>query len=391
MRTVYPVGTTLYQPDRCCNGYTLLWGGQRVRLIDMNGETVHSWEVTASDVGSPEVGLPRAKLLDNGHLMALFGGYREHHTGGIAEYDWEGRIVWQYLPVIGEPHHDFFPKSDGNVLLICREPVPAEVMQRVTDFERRRTTIYSDVILEVSREREVVWEWHQYDSFDINQCTLIPASRDWWGGPDNDTIADWTHTNTVQALPENKWFDQGDARFRPGNVMVSLRQLDTIAIADTGTKEVVWSYTGDYRGGMSGQHESCMVGKGLPGEGNIVVFDNGASPHRDLAHAGCSFVLEVEPPTKRVVWVYEDRERFHSNYTSSCQRLTNGNTMICEAAGRRVFEVSTEGEIVWEHVAGGTRSYRYAYDYCPQMAGLDRPQEAPVTPPADFRLRPDGA
>ena len=59
--------------------------------------------------------------------------------------------------------------------------------------------------------------------------------------------------------------------------------------------------------------------------------------HPQILRRSRSFVLEVEPPTKRVVWVYEDRERFHSNYTSSCQRLTNGNTMICEAAGRRVF------------------------------------------------------
>lgn len=118
------------------------------------------------------------------------------------------------------------------------------------------------------------------------------------------------------------------------------------------------SLKGDYKGGMSGQHESHMIEKGLPGAGNISIFDNGASPYKNLAHAGCSFVLEIDPVTKEVVWKYDNGEHFHSNYTSSAQRLTNGNTLICEAAGKRIFEVTTKGEIVWEYVEGSSRAYR---------------------------------
>lgn len=387
MRTVYPTGTTLYRPDSCFNGYTLLWREKTVDLVDMNGRKVHSWEIEPHDIGLDEGGLPRVKLLPNGHVMALFGGLGRV-MGGVAEYDWDNTLVWHYNPEAGVAHHDFHVKADGNVLLICREAVPAEIMRRVTDPQRRQHSLFSDVILEVSREREVIWDWHLHDHLDINQCNSIPASRDWPFGPDNNTITDWTHTNTVQALPENKWHDQGDKRFSPGNVLISMRQLDTILVADRETGQIAWSYTGDYKGGMSGQHESCMIEKGTPGEGNILIFDNGASPTKDLAHAGCSFVLEIEPPAKQVVWVYQNREQFHSNYTSSCQRLANGNTLICEAAGRRVFEVTPEGTIVWEYVPGGTRSYRYPYDYCPQMSHLDQPKEIPVEPPGDFRIKP---
>jgi len=216
----------------------------------------------------------------------------------------------------------------------------------------------------------------------------LPTSRDWWAGPDNNTITDWTHTNTVQALPENKWYDQGDKRFKPGNVLISMRQLDTILIVDRDTKEITWSYTGDYKGGMLGQHDSYMIEKGYVGEGNILVFDNGASPYRNLAHAGCSFILEVNPITDEVVWVYEDREKFHSNFTSSCQRVENGNTVICEAAGNRFFEVTKEDEIVWEYVERSNRAYRYPYDYCPQTEALSKPDELPVIPPEDFRITP---
>jgi hypothetical protein len=390
MRTVYPVGTTLYQPEKCFNGYTIIWGHGRVRLIDMNGREVHGWSVSPADIGQEKGGLPRARLLPDGHVTVLIGGL-DQRGGGVVEYDWDGAVVRRYTSEAGAAHHDFFPKSDGSVLLICREPVPAEAMQRVTDPERRAHTLYGDVIVEVSPEGRTVWQWHQHEHLDINHCNPIPASRDWWGGPGNNTITDWTHTNTVQALPENKWYDAGDTRFRPGNVLMSLRQLDTILIADRETGRVTWRYTGEFRGGMSGQHESCMIEKGTPGEGNILVFDNGSCPRRDLWHAASSYVLEIEPPSKRVVWVYEDGMRFHSNYTSSCQRLPNGNTLICEAICQRDFEVTPEGEIVWEFIGAENRSYRYPYDYCPQLAALPRPAELPVTPPEELRIEPGQA
>ena len=120
-----------------------------------------------------------------------------------------------------------------------------------------------------------------------------------------------------------------------------------------------------------------------------MIFDNGASPWKDLGHAGMSYVLEVNPMTRDLVWVYDDNLRFHSAYTSSAQRLPNGNTLICESAGRRVFEVTPDKETVWEYVGCGPRSYRYPYDHCPQTAGLGRPGEVSVTPPQELRIPPD--
>ena len=93
--------------------------------------------------------------------------------------------------------------------------------------------------------------------------------------------------------------------------------------------------------------------------------------------------------TKELVWVYNDNLRFHSTYTSNAQRLPNGNTLICESAAKRVFEVTPGGETVWEYVGCGSRSYRYSYDCCEQSAALGRPAEVPVTPPAELRIPPE--
>lgn len=87
--------------------------------------------------------------------------------------------------------------------------------------------------------------------------------------------------------------------------------------------------------------------------------------------------------------------RFFSQYVSSAQRLPNGNTMITEGAGGRIFEVTTEDEIVWEYVnpyfvvdPSRTnrifRAHRLPYDWVPQ---LERPTETAVVPPPNEEFR----
>ena len=276
----------------------------------------------------------RARLMPDGRLIILVGETADT-PGHVRQYDWNGSLLWDYTPEDGDPHHDFWPTDDGGVMLICKAPVPAHVSGKIADPARRELTIYDDTIVEVSHDKQVVWRWRQHEHLDINVCNPHPADRDWEGGPDNNTTTDWTHTNTVQVLPENRWFDAGDERFRPGNVMITMRQLDTILVIDRKTGQAVWSYTGDFHGGLSGPHEGGMIPKPLPGAGNILVFDNGALPYRDLAHAGKSYVLEIDPPAKKVVWIYKDGQQFFSPFTSNCQRLANGNTLILEASCRR--------------------------------------------------------
>lgn len=81
-----------------------------------------------------------------------------------------------------------------------------------------------------------------------------------------------------------------------------------------------------------------------------------------------------------------------SEYCSSADRLPNGNTLITETVRGRVIEVTPEREIVWEFLNPGSgvfRAHRYPYEWFP----LDeKPQEIPVTPVKNSRLRikPDG-
>jgi hypothetical protein len=90
--------------------------------------------------------------------------------------------------------------------------------------------------------------------------------------------------------------------------------------------------------------------------------------------------------------------KFFSHYISAAQRLANGNTMITEGADGRVFEVTADGEIVWEYVSpyfvdretpsnSVYRAYRLPYNWVPQ---LDVPEQLAVVPPplGEFRIAP---
>ena len=84
--------------------------------------------------------------------------------------------------------------------------------------------------------------------------------------------------------------------------------------------------------------------------GNLLIFDNGA--HRQHTALNYSRVIEVDRQTQNIVWEYTDNppQNFFSPYISGAQRLPNGNTLITEGSFGRLFEVTSDGEVVWEYV-----------------------------------------
>ncbi len=228
--------------------------------------------------------------------------------------------------------------------------------------------------------------------------------------------------NAASYVGPNKWYDAGDERFRPDNVLISSRNASIMAIIDRATGNFAWRMGPDYRetkalralGQIVGQHNPHLVPKQLPGAGNLLVFDNGGAagygdgnpvaPNGTDAVARIdSRVLEINPVTFEKVWEYsvagQERFLFASHYVSSVQRLPNGNTLIDEGADGRMFEVMPSKDIVWEYVnpyfsvENGNRtnrvyrSQRVPYDWVPQ---LPKPTERAVIPPDITTFRVPG-
>lgn len=91
------------------------------------------------------------------------------------------------------------------------------------------------------------------------------------------------HINNIATLGENKWYDGGDERFHPDNIIFDARNSNILGIISKKTGDVVWRLGPDFNeneatrklGWIIGQHHLHMIPKGLPGEGDLLVFDNG--------------------------------------------------------------------------------------------------------------------
>lgn len=443
--TVYPTGTTIYEPKKCWNGYTIFQAKDvGATLIDMNGNMINQWRGLQ--------GFPN-KILPGGYVMGSTG-VRDPRYGfqdqvDLVQVDWDGNGIWRFhkYELIKGPHrkptwmlrqhHDFqrqgnpvgyyVPGMDplvdrGNTLIACHKNLKNP---RISD-----KMLLDDTIIEVTWDGEIVWEWICSDHFDEmgfseeakNVMARNPGMRDVGGG-----VGDWMHMNSVSVLGPNKWFDSGDERFYPDSIIWSSRETNIMGITDKKTGRIVWQVGPDYAatpalrklGQIIGQHHVHMIPRGLPGEGNILVFDNGgwagygapnpgAPTGRRNALRDYSRVLEFDPVTLGVVWKYTAQEagfvvpvdsyKFYSGFISSAQRLPNGNTLVTEGAGGRIFEVTTGFEIVWEYVSPYYgkkknqnmvyRAYRVPHEWIPQ---LEPPEEKAVPRIDNSKFRVPGS
>jgi hypothetical protein len=416
--TVFPTGTTIYRPDHVWNGFTVLslLETPAVVVLDMNGREVWRWRDYNLLPGGP------ARVLPGGVVVASFGAFPGHlESRALVARTFAGADQWRFdhaeqITLDGKAqwsarqHHDwqlssfpagyysprFTPHLAGSSVLLLthsshRDPAIADVM------------LDDDRLIELDPAGKVAWQWRAGDH--IDDFGFAPAARAAIRRAGKKDGFDWFHMNSAAYLGPNKWFESGDKRFDPRNVIISSRQASVIAIVSRAGK-VVWQLGPDSTaspearalGQIIGQHNVTMIPEGLPGAGNLLLFDNGGaagygdssalSPGGDTIYqrAG-SRVLEIDPVKLELVWSYA-APNFYSFNISGAQRLPNGDTLVTEGTQGRVFEVTSKREIVWEYVAppgagprasnAVYRAYRIPYAWLPQVA---KPKEVPVARP----------
>jgi len=141
---------------------------------------------------------------------------------------------------------------------------------------------------------------------------------------------DVLHTNSLQVINRDI-----EGLCRKGDILLSLREIDMIAIIDGQGREIRWRWG---PGILLKQHHPALLKNN-----NILIFDNGTPKRR------YSRILEMDPLTGKIVWIYcgNKKNPFYSESRGSCQRLPNGNTLITDSESGRVFEVTFNGRMVW--------------------------------------------
>ncbi|MFO7890726.1 MAG: aryl-sulfate sulfotransferase [bacterium] len=461
-------------------GYTLFAPLQNntTYLIHLNGEKINTWESNFSPGNS-------AYLLENGNLLRTANINNPRFTSGgtggrVQKFSWAGDIIWEftYSSDTSCQHHDIELIPNGNILMIAWEyKTRAQAIQAGCDPSLvNEKGLYPDHIIEVDTTYEIVWEWHVWDHLvqdydaskdnynsvadhpeliDINFQSQLGAHR---GGPD------WNHTNSIDYNPE---LDQ---------ILLSVRTFNEIWIIDHSatTAEAAghsggqsgmggdllyrWGNPAAYKAGLPsdqklfGQHDAQWIESGKPGEGNILIFNNGTGRPGDQY----SSIVEIVPPIladnsydktpgqaygpDQMYWNFtaDPNTVFFADHISGCQRLANGNTLICDGTHGIITEVTTNMDTVWQYInpvtAGGPltqgdavpsganelfRAYRYDTSYAafngknlyprgpvekyvnplpaadilthiPSQTGGDRGLFVRITPPAVSRFN-DGA
>ncbi len=319
-------GLRSYDPERACPGFTLftpMFGDGTVYLLDLQGDVIHTWQMPYPP-GLYGYLTERGTLFYNGKILedpARLISQQPWKGGVVLEVDWHGRVLWEVRHP--DHHHDGRRLRNGNVLLLCMAAIPQDITPRVRGGipnTEHNGKMYGDYLVEMTTDGESVWEWYSWEHLDpeIDGITANQEKRN-----------EWTHANTVEELPD-------------GNIVASFRNISTVVIISRETGNILWKLRPPT---LAQQHAPTLLRNG-----NLLIFDNGT--HRVDHSMPYSRVIEVDRATKQVVWSYQERRMydFFSPYISNARRLPNGNTLICEGNFGRIFEVTSEGQVVWEFV-----------------------------------------
>ncbi len=381
----------LQNSNAALDGYTLFapMSDSNTYLIDNCGRLVQQW--TSAYPPGLSVYLQEDGLLlrteRNGTTIFTAGG-----AGGVLKrLDWDSNVVWE-MTINDDTqlqHHDVEVLPNGNILVIAWELMTLnQALDAGRDPASLGQVLWSEKILEIeptgSSGGNVVWEWHLWDhliqDFDATKQNFgvvadSPQRVD-LNYFTNNTYQDWIHMNSIDY---NEELDQ---------ILVCARNFHEVWIIDhsTTTAEAAGSTGGNSgkggdllyrwgnpqaydRGTASDQvyfrhHDATWIPEGYPGEGEIMVFNNGVGRPTAPESTVDVFTPPLLPDGSYLLpaneafgpddlsWQYNSSDSvfFFSLIVSGAQRLSNGNTLICEGTDGRFLEVMSDGTIVWEYI-----------------------------------------
>lgn len=311
--------------------YTTNHGSQAV-LINMRGDVVHRWTAQFRDVWPKPTHVADpvpdghvyyfdCHIYPNGDLLTVSHGAGDTPYGyGLARLDKNSKVLWTYSANV---HHSVDVREDG-VIYVLTQKMVREVPK---GLEWIATPCLVDYIVLLSP-----------DGKELKSIPILEAFRDspfasFLAPPEGHSGLAWDVLHTNRASVLTKKLAPRFPRFKPGDALISIRELDALAVIDIEKGVVVWAACGPWRG----QHDPQFLDNG-----RLLVFDN-----RGFGRA--SRVLEYDPATQACPWVYssENSPPFMSSIQGRAQRLANGNTLIVNSKDGDLYEVTAAKEVVW--------------------------------------------
>jgi hypothetical protein len=367
------------RPGETFDGFTLYacLGRKQLRtqamLINMRGDVVFRWAIPFSHVwptpshlttrpSDSLVCFEACHLYPNGDLLVVFHGQTFPIGCGLARLDKDSKVLWAYPAAI---HHDVDVAEDGTIFTI-EQAIESDLPNGIPPGE-------VDYLLHLSPEGKllrnpisILGALENSPYAELVETLRVPNQRH--VPPPGSTappidyqfmVGDPLHTNSVKALHRN--WAANFPLFKPGHVLISIRDMSVLAVIDPESGSIVWAA----RGPWYAQHDAQFLSNG-----HLLFYDN-------LGVASGSRVLEYDPQTQAFPWSFAGASGapLYSSERGLCQRLPNGNTLIVNSEGGEMIEVTHDKKIVWSSYVDGyiTTARRYAPD---QVRFLDAGQRA---------------
>lgn len=346
-------------------GLTLIClGSDSAALIDKFGQLRHLWTIPFSEIWKqpPHISSPvpdiltfmhDAEVYPNGDLLALFHGEGDTPYGyGLVKLDKNSKVIWKLAL---NAHHDVYISHSGDIYTLSQQYEKNDIPQLEDFYRDPYLKEYVEIISPNGEEKERISIPEAFIGTPYEQM-LFKALR-----PSHDKLGDYTHANSVMPLEA----DMADKfpMFKPGQILVSLRNMSVLAVIDPDTQKVVWAQQGIW----SFQHEASFQP-----DGNILLLDNqgfynGSGPQNEVGDDGIttdksSRILELNPATGGISWAYTatPEESFYTLFRGTVQKLPNGNYLIVETSpGRKIMEVTQDKKVVWRFTNNKKKEKNY--------------------------------
>ncbi|CAN5259214.1 arylsulfotransferase family protein [soil metagenome] len=307
------------------------------RLVDAEGRTQHEWDLDwfkmwPNPTHVREGLLPKERpgthlhgvhIAPNGDLTYLYDPI------GLMQVDICGRVKWR-LPEL--THHTIFTDEKGTfwTLSVIRHEKPA------ADISNYRPPFDEDVILNISADGQVLQRIRLFDVLQQNGREGLMYLSTLANRSTEVTEDDALHTNDVEVFPSTL----KPGAFAPGDIMVSMRNINTIIVFDPRTKVIKQMFSGQ----TVRQHDPDFV------DGDTIrVFDN-HNITKDESK-GSSRIVELTAGTenRKVLFEGTAAHPFFSVIMGRTQKLANGGILVTEATRGRAFELNAKNEIIWQY------------------------------------------
>lgn len=242
-------GVTIYDFTLTEPGYILFsnhHGGHVVYLIDRHGNVIHKWFPPKININvwmhkkkakGRRDKLMKGYLSPDGSIYYLTDCENNVEGGRLYKLDWDSHILWDYPCLIT---HDFQVLPNNNVMIDCWTGISGdcdrvlkygETGQEIEHghFQKPDNLFY----LEVNPQKQVVWRWKGKDHImELHKFVKLEPIM---------LSGDSAHNNTCWVIGKNS-LGERDSRFRPGNIIFSYRNLNTVGVIVRKTGEIVWAW-----------------------------------------------------------------------------------------------------------------------------------------------------